>query len=45
MQEKELNTLPHFTNHDKKLSNCLTVILKFYLKLNIKQNMEKESKY
>ena len=34
--------LKHFTNHEKKLSNCLMIILKLYLKLNRKQNMEKD---
>ena len=37
--------LKHFTNNQKKLSNCLMNILKLYLKLNIKQNMGKVSKY
>ena len=29
----------------KKLSNCLMIILKLYLKLNIKENMEEDSKH
>ena len=37
--------LKHFTNNQKKLSNSLMNILKLYLKLNIKQNMGKVSKY
>ena len=37
--------LKPFMNHKKMLSNCLMNILKFYLKLNTKQNMEKDSKY
>ena len=28
-------------NHEKKLSNCLIIILEFYLKLNTKQTKEK----
>ena len=28
--------LKHFTNHEKKLSNCLMIILELYLKLNTK---------
>ena len=38
-------TLKHFTNHEKKLSSCLMVIPKLYLKLNTKQDIEKDSKY
>ena len=37
--------LKDFTNHEKKLSNCLIIIVKLYLKLNTKQNMEKDLKY
>ena len=29
----------------EKLSNCLMIILKLYLKLNIKENMEEDSKH
>ena len=32
-------------NHEKKLSNCLMIILKLHLKLNTKQNMEQDTKY
>ena len=32
-------------NHEKKLSNCLMIILELYLKLNTKQNTENVSKY
>ena len=32
-------------NHEKKLSNCLMIILKLYLWLNIDQFMEKDAKY
>ena len=28
-------------NHEKKLLNCLMIILELYLKLNTKQNTEK----
>ena len=37
--------LKHFPYHKKKLSNCLIIILKLYLKPNPKQNMEQDSKY
>ena len=43
-KKKLQKILKHFTNHEKKLSNCLMIILKLYLDLNIKQNMEKDSK-
>ena len=39
-----MKNFKHFTNDDKKLSICLTIILKLYMKLNTKQNMENESK-
>ena len=29
--------LKHFTNHEKKLSNCFMIILEFYLKPNTKK--------
>ena len=32
-------------NHEKKLSNCLMIILELYLKLNTEQNTENVSKY
>ena len=44
-QKSAIKKLKHFTNHEKKFSNCLIIILKFYLKLNTKQNVEKDSKY
>ena len=34
-----------FTNHQKKKSNCLMIVLKFHLWLCIDQFMEKDSKY
>ena len=34
--------LKHFTNHEKKLSNCLMIILRLQLRLNIDQFMEKD---
>ena len=37
--------LKYFMNTEKKLSNCLMIVLKLYLKLNTKQNIEKDSKY
>ena len=37
--------LKDFTNHEKKLSNGLIIILKLHLKLNTKQNIEKDLKY
>ena len=33
------------TKQGKNLKNRLMFILRFYLRLNIKQNMEKDSKY
>ena len=40
-----LSGLKYFRNNEKKLLNCLIIVLKLYLKLNTKQNMEKDSKY
>ena len=40
-----LKILKHFTNHEKKLSICLMIILQLYLKKNKKWNMEKDWKY
>ena len=37
--------LKHFTNQEEKVSNYLMIILDLYLKLNAKQNMEKDKKY
>ena len=37
--------LKYCRKHKKKLSNCLIIILQLYLRLNLKQNMEKDSKY
>ena len=28
--------MKHFTDHEKKLSNCLIIVLELYLKLNTK---------
>ena len=42
---KSTINIKHFTNHEKKLKNCLMISLEFYLRLNTKQNMEKVSKY
>ena len=44
-QKNVIKILKHLTNYEKKLSNCLTIILELHLKLNTKQNMEKVSKY
>ena len=44
-QKNAIKILKHFTNHDKKLSNYLIIILELYLNLNTKQNMEKDWKY
>ena len=44
-QKNAIKLLKHFTNHEKKLSNCLVIILELHLKLNTKQNMEKVSKH
>ena len=41
-QKSTLKISKHFTNHEKKLSNCLVIILELYLNLNTKQNMEKD---
>ena len=43
-QKSMLKHIKHFTNHEKKLSNYLMIILQLHLKVNIKQNMEKVSK-
>ena len=43
-QKSALKHIKHFTNHEKKLSNYLMIILQLNLKVNIKQNMEKVSK-
>ena len=37
--------LKHFTNHEKKLSNCLMIILKLCLRLNIDQFMENNESF
>ena len=44
-QKSTKQILKHMTNHEKKLSNCLMIILELYLKLNTEQNMDKVSKY
>ena len=38
-------TLKYFMKGMKKLSNFLMNILKLYLRLNLKQNIEKDSRY
>ena len=38
-----LNNLKMLAKQDKKLSNCLMIILQLYLRLNMKQSMEKDS--
>ena len=40
-KKRNKKILNHFTNHEKKLSNCLMIILGLHLKLNTKQYMEK----
>ena len=40
-----LKILNCFMNHEKLLLNYLINILQLYLRLNTKQNMEKDSKY
>ena len=37
--------LKHFTNHEKNLSNCLMIILKLCLRLNIDQFMENNESF
>ena len=37
--------LKHFTNHEKKLSNCLMIILKLCLRLNIDQFIENNESF
>ena len=37
--------LKYFAKQVEKLSNCLTIVLQLYLGLNMKQNMENDSKY
>ena len=44
-QKSAIKILKRFTNHEKKLANCLMIILELNLKLDTKQNMEKGSKY
>ena len=39
-QKSAIKILRHFANHEKKLSNCLMIILRLRLKLNSKQYME-----
>ena len=38
-QKKFMN---HFMNQEKKLSNCLMIILKLHLRVNVDQSMEKD---
>ena len=44
-QKSAIKISKYFTDHNKRLIHCLMIIPKLYLKLNIKQNMEKRSKY
>ena len=44
-KKNAIKILIYFRNHKRKLSNYLMIILKLYLKLNIKQDLEKDSKY
>ena len=37
--------LKYFAKQVEKLSNCLMIVLQLYLGLNMKQNMENDSKY
>ena len=37
--------LKYFAKKGEKLSNCLMIVLQLYLGLNMKQNMENDSKY
>ena len=37
--------LKHFAKKGEKLSSCLMIVLQLYLGLNMKQNMENDSKY
>ena len=37
--------LKYFAKQGEKLSNCLMIVLQLYLGLNMKQNMENDSKY
>ena len=40
-QKSAIEILKHFKNHEKKLSNCLMIILKLYLKLNSKKMLQR----
>ena len=44
-QKNTINNLEMFYKAREKLSSCLMIILQLYLRINIKQNMEKDSKY
>ena len=44
-KSEEQKIIKHYTNRKKKLSNRLMIILKLCLKLNTKQDVEKDSKY
>ena len=44
-QKNTINNLEMFYKAREKLSSCLMMILQLYLRINIKQNMEKDSKY
>ena len=37
--------LKYFAKQVEKLSNCLMIVLQLYLGINMKQNMENDSKY
>ena len=43
-QVKTIKTLKIFMNQEKKLSNCVMIMLKLDLKVSINQNMEKDLK-
>ena len=44
-QKNTINKLRMFYKAREKLLHCLMIIPQLYVKLNIKQNMEKDSKY
>ena len=43
--EEPKSAIKFFTNHQKKLSNCLMIILKLHLRLNIDKFIENDLKY
>ena len=44
-QKNAMNNLKVFYKAREKVINCLIIILQFLLMVNMKQNMEKDSKY